>query len=983
MDKHGNKGLHLQPSPEVVPPGVSSAVVSRDGAAAGARTMGCLDDATLDEFVNGRLAPEALAGVDEHLDGCSECGALVAALIGREVSGTAPVVLGELARGDVVGRYTVLEPVGRGAMGVVYAAYDPRLDRRIALKLLRPDAAAGARGRLLREAQAMARLAHPNVVTLYEAGEQGDAVYLAMELVAGRTLRAWLAEGSRSWREVRAVLVQAGEGLAAAHAAGIVHRDFKPDNVIVGDDGRVRVTDFGLARTPATEPGEVPAAPSWGELLVTATGALMGTPAYMAPEQLAGREADEEADQFAFCVTTYEALTGVRPFAGATLEELGAAIARGEVASGPRRAAVPAWLERAVRRGLSADPDQRHTSMRVLLAAMQADAARTRWRLAAALLAVAVAAVIAGVTTWRGHGAETPCQDSAAEMAAVWSGARAARVRAAFAASGAPFAESAAAATVSTLDRFAARWTEAHATTCRATWVTREQSPALLDARMHCLRRGLHEFGALLHRMERADAQAVRHAADAAEELPSLEACADVSSLTAMTPRPRDPTSVARLAEIERMLGELRAEAAAGSVRAATDGVAGLFGMADRAGYAPLAAEVDLFIALLYRRGGNLSGAVQGARRAVVLAEGARDERSAARAWLELAAAYGEQGEWEQVRTQLEHAGAAVVRMGSPAELKASLDYLRGLERYNVESFDEAEPLLIAARDGAPTDAGRARALTALGNLERARGRFEPALALHLEALSLDRARLGEGHPDLARHHHNVAGVLRRIGRAGEAREQYRQALAAEVAGAGPLSPAAGLTHNSLGILALEAGDTAAARRELEQALVALSSTGHPDTALALQNLGVLAAHEGDHTAALVRFEAALTMDNGRFSMAHERVARTLMSMGQSLAALGRLEEARQRLEQALDGARAARSQEARAIAVGARQSLLALTRTRVPARHAQRTRGREVEPGPTAPRQTAEPPPAWSPARPPPMHRSMGYGAAQSWDTE
>jgi tetratricopeptide (TPR) repeat protein len=265
-------------------------------------------------------------------------------------------------RGASIGRYLVLEQVGEGGMATVHVAYDPELDRRVALKLLRDDGSdpeAGAQ-RIVREARALAKLSHPHVVPVYDVGEHEDGVYMAMELVDGQTLRTWMGQ-PRGWREVLRVLLPAGRGLEAAHAAGVVHRDFKPGNVMLGADGRVRVVDFGLAR--AGEGMGARTAPTSLSMVVT-HGEILGTPAYMAPEQHDGRALDARADQFAFCVTLHEAIYGVRPFAGDTPELLRGAIARGEI----RRPAVrvPGRLARVIDRGLAEDPQARHLSMTVL-----------------------------------------------------------------------------------------------------------------------------------------------------------------------------------------------------------------------------------------------------------------------------------------------------------------------------------------------------------------------------------------------------------------------------------------------------------------------------------------------------------------------------------------------------------------------------------------------------------------------------------------
>ena len=256
----------------------------------------CPSEEVLARFAAGRVSGEERQSFEAHLSGCGMCFEVVSALLASASSGSdgqasrepAPV----LSRGTAVGRYLVLERSGEGAMGVVYAAYDPELDRKLALKLLRPsgeqaEAAEQRRARLQREARALARLSHPHVVTVFDVGTWGEQVFIAMEWVDGVTLRQWLAERPRDWREVLEVLLHAGEGLAAAHATGLVHRDFKPDNVLVGRDGRVRVSDFGLARpvdAQAPSPGMAPA--RGAESL--RSGALAGSPAYMAPEQRAG-----------------------------------------------------------------------------------------------------------------------------------------------------------------------------------------------------------------------------------------------------------------------------------------------------------------------------------------------------------------------------------------------------------------------------------------------------------------------------------------------------------------------------------------------------------------------------------------------------------------------------------------------------------------------------------------------------------------------
>ncbi len=308
--------------------------------------------------------------------------------------------------GARVGKFTVEGLLGAGGMSVVVSARDPELDRSVALKLVRGDgggdSATGERTqRLLREARAMAALRHPNVLTIHEAGSHGDRVYVAMERVAGGTLRqALAARAPLYWQDVIALYAAAGRGLAAAHAAGLVHRDFKPDNVLVDGD-RVLVADFGLV---SAEPREVSTTlpGSLGDPL-TRDDLVIGTPAYMAPEQHAGASTDARTDQFAFCVSLYEALYGELPFPGSTRDEYVRAILAGAVRQPPARDPAPPWVREALMRGLRADPRQRFESMTDLLAALTADPDRDR--LFARFRRFGVGVVAMAVVAWAGAGA--------------------------------------------------------------------------------------------------------------------------------------------------------------------------------------------------------------------------------------------------------------------------------------------------------------------------------------------------------------------------------------------------------------------------------------------------------------------------------------------------------------------------------------------------------------------------------------------------
>jgi predicted Ser/Thr protein kinase len=298
---------------------------------------------------------------------------------------------GRPAAGATLGRYELIAKLGAGAMGVVWRANDPKLGREIALKLLRlPDASLTER--LVREARSMAQVSHPNVVTVFEVGEAHGQSFIAMELVDGRSLRAWQTAERRTVPEIIEHYAAAGRGLAAAHARGIIHRDFKPDNVLVGKDGRVRVTDFGLAAAKPGESGRL-ARQEIADVNLTTSGSVLGTPAYMAPEQFIGGNVDPRTDQFNFCVALYEALYGERPFEGHTFGELGANVADGKVKPPPAGTAVSRALRDLVLRGLSVAPGDRYPNMDALLVELGRDRARP-WR-RTAIGALALGAVLA------------------------------------------------------------------------------------------------------------------------------------------------------------------------------------------------------------------------------------------------------------------------------------------------------------------------------------------------------------------------------------------------------------------------------------------------------------------------------------------------------------------------------------------------------------------------------------------------------------
>jgi hypothetical protein len=469
-----------------------------------------------------------------------------------------------LRSGGKVGRFFLLDRVGEGGMGLVWAAYDPQLDRKVALKFVHAGAADPSGASLLREAQAIAKVSHPNVVAVHDVGADGDRVYLAEEFVRGSDLSAWLRARRALGRADRRGLPPAAQGLAAAHAAGVVHRDFKPANAIVGeDDGRARVVDFGLAcSSPAGAASGAPPAgpdvdiaplsatarsPALGGSDRTAPGTVLGTPLYMSPEQHAGQPADARSDQFSFCASLYEALYGELPFEGRTLQELAWAKTRGAVRPPPRGTRVPGRLREVLLRGLQADAARRHPSMEALVAALGRAAAPRGRRLAqgavAAAVLVAAAVAVAGVVQQR----RGLCRGAERKLAGVWDEARRRAVREAFLATGAPYAPRALQGAQEGLDAYGRELVAMHQEACEATRLRGEQSEEALDLRMGCLSRRLKELGAAADLFARADAQVVRTAAQVVAGLAPLADCADVAALKAPLAPPRDEAARRRV----------------------------------------------------------------------------------------------------------------------------------------------------------------------------------------------------------------------------------------------------------------------------------------------------------------------------------------------------------------------------------------------------------------------------------------------------
>jgi eukaryotic-like serine/threonine-protein kinase len=693
--------------------------------------MECPDADVIATYVEDALATDARRAVEVHADACTECRGLIAQLarcaaLGSDgrlleitrnlkrsaaLAETLPHALDSASGpppGSLMGRYIVLYRVGKGGQGIVLAAYDPELDRKVALKIV-SESEDDSR-ELVREARALAKLAHENVVVVHDVGAVEGRVFIAMEFVDGGDLRAWLAAEQRSWREIVAIFEKAGRGLAASHRAGLVHRDFKPANVLVSTTGRVLVTDFGLAR----------AAPRASRPAFDATG-VVGTPAYMSPEQLAGDPADERSDQYSFCASLYEALYGTRPYAGTSLDELAASIQRGALVAPVTDTKVPAALRRALVRGLAKRRADRFASMDELLAAIASATSRHRVRW---LALGGVPLVAAGAIALFALRDDAVCEGAQPKIDEVWNPAVQGQIERAFAASHKPYAAQAWQAVKAALDRHAAAWVAMHTDACEATSVRREQSADVLDLRMQCLDARRTQLAALVDVLARADARTVEHASDAVGRLEPVSGCADLVALRSPVPLPQAPAVRAQIAELRRELARAQAFADAGTFR---DGLAiapHTLAVVRSIGYQPLEAETLIVLGDLQYEVGDFKAAEAALRSAVIAAEASGHQLAAARAWRSLVVVLGlGRAEFAQAQQAGDHARAIFGRLAPRSLDVAALDDVIGAVHFEKAEYPAARAAVTAAiaiyeRELGPRDGKVTRAYTTLGNVE-------------------------------------------------------------------------------------------------------------------------------------------------------------------------------------------------------------------------------------------------------------------------
>ncbi len=742
----------------------------------------CPEEDVLGAFLSGELDEALRVHVEAHLADCSRCASTVAAAASssslelerereREIEPSEP--------GSTIDRYHVLGIAGRGAVGVVYAAYDPRLDRRIALKVLRRTGPE-LEERLHREARAMARVRSPHVVAVHDAGVADGQLYVAMELVEGQTLREWLAAGHRSVAEILAVFTPAAPGLPAAHASGIGHRDFKPDNVLVRPGGQVAVSDFGLALAGA-DSSLTETVHTVDNVHLTSTGMLVGTPAYMAPEQLVkGGTIDARSDVFAFCVTLFAALYGRHPFPTSSLRELRAAIREGRVTP-TRDSAVPRRVREVVLAGLRPDPEDRPASMDKLLARLEPT--RRRWvSLALAAAVVAGGVALAVVVRPEPIAAERPCQGAARKLAGIWDPERRASVARALAATGSPLAADVTRRVGQALDDYAARWVAGHTDACEATRVWGEQTEIVLERRMACLDERLVPLAALVRSIEHASPEQVASTVIAAHRLPDLDACTRPRTLTdpaplaspAHGPLIRLAYATAAQAKVKGQLGD-RAAAARNLEPALS--------IAEATGDRALEAEVRSLQGQLQFASDPVvaEASLHGAARA---AQACGRADLAARGWMVLARIVGRQGRDDEATRWLAYAESAVERTQDDM-LRADLLLARADAARSAQRRDQAIELCrgavaLLATKQASDELRIAEAEGALGTALLDDKRANEALVAFTRAAEIQTRALGPDHPYTLYSRARMGTAMRDAGRHEEALVMLSNLLAEE-----------------------------------------------------------------------------------------------------------------------------------------------------------------------------------------------------------
>jgi eukaryotic-like serine/threonine-protein kinase len=813
-----------------------------------------------------------------------------------------PAATEPAATGQTIGRYVILSLLGSGGMGVVYAAYDPVLDRKIALKLLHAgDDGSGAttdgRARMQREAQALARLSHPNVIAIHDVGEHGGPtpmMYIAMEIVVGGTLVEW--QRGKPWRTILDAYITAARGLAAAHRAELVHRDFKPENVLVGDDGRVCVTDFGLARlTSATPEVRPPHATPTNALAsdLTAAGAVMGTPSYMAPEQIKGERVDARSDQFSWCLALWEALYGEQPWPRDNLPLRAAAIET-DPPRAPSTTDVPRAVARVLTRGLAPDSAVRYPTIDALLADLERVTRNRRAHVAIALGATLAIGGIATAVMLRGESSATSCDAAVQPVAAVWTPAQRDGVRTGFTATGAAFAGDAFASVDRAITGWLARWRNVAVESCRATRNAGTQTTATLDLRTACLARRRDDLVALVAAFARADRDLVERAPTLA--LPDLETCSDIAVLAGTAPAPTDPARADQRLAIETELAAIETELMPGvaipRAKALSDVVDKLVTRATVLGWTPLVARARRARADVSRELGDGKAARLGLIDAAAAATAGGDGDQLTSIYIELVDVESRlTSDFALAESWGALANGTLARLGPRPDKRLWLSKLQIRNAQRAGRYEVARDLAKTALDLAQTRGPMAEldVLALLGVIEGDLNELASAETHLARAHELARAEVGTQHPRYATIAHDLGTIAFRRGRYAEAEKLFRTALA--INEANPDELAAARTLQGLGISVLSAGRVDEARQLFERSLdmhVRRLGPDHPDVANALNDIGGAYHQAGEFARELEINQRALAIRERALGPDHPDVGQSLVDRVPVLSARDR-----------------------------------------------------------------------------------------------
>ncbi len=761
-----------------------------------------------------------------------------------------------------LGRYRIDRDLGRGGMGRLLLAFDPDLQRAVALKMIAPMRAssAEARGRIVAEARAMARLSDPHVAQVYEVDEVDGQLFVAMEYVDGQDLRGWLAGITRPWRAILAVFLQAGAGLAAAHGKGLVHRDFKPDNVMIDRNGRAKVIDFGLARGAGTSSLGAGTA-QVGAHALTRTGAILGTPSYMAPEQWHGA-VDAKSDQFAFCVALFEAIAGRQPFVGDTDGALQRALHDGPSIPWPSNA--PRWLLRALLRGLSPAPAQRWPDMHGLLAAI--DPARRRRR----AVAMGMVGLTAALATTATVAAYDPCRAATTPVRELWDASQRAVVLDGARRADPTWGEPSGQRLVARFDELTDAWALAATATC----VAARTDPSKSAVPQACLDHVRESLATAIAEGERGDPALLVSAVARAELLPDPAACGDAPAISAYgDPVPDTRAAMGHLAAAELHLGRMTVRGPPSAYREAiTGGIAeaeAAIAVAETIGHQALLGRALALAGRLRLGEGDHEQAEVLLRRALAMARRAADTPTAAAVTADLVYTVSRErmrmGEADDLATE---AAGMIEALGQPPLLLARLLAHRASAVAHAEDADHAT-----------------------------------AVALHEQVVGLLTETLGAAHPATLIARGNTGTALSYASRHEEADRILREALHAAHHVWGQEHPRTAALLGALGLARMRAGDLDAAARDLRRSLAlreAALGTDHPQVDDGRYNLASLLRRRGEHGEAAPLLELGIEHTRARLGVEDTRLGPWWVSIGESRLELAEYARARAALGEAL-----------------------------------------------------------------------------------